>query len=55
MFSTGEYVISGTTTFEQFEIYVQAANAIGTTRPNRLKKRYGYSGEGGEYYCEELL
>ncbi len=34
--------------FEEYEVYVQASNAEGPSRPNRLKKRYGYSGEGSK-------
>ena len=43
-----EYVVTGQNTFDEYEIYVQAANDVGTTKLNRLKKRYGYAGEGGK-------
>ena len=34
-------------TFDEYELYVQAANAEGPSRPNRLRRRYGHAGEGG--------
>ena len=40
-------MVTGQNTFDEYEIYVQAANDVGTTKLNRLKKRYGYAGEGG--------
>ena len=37
-------------TFDEYEIYVQAANAEGPASPHGIIRRYGYAGEGGNKF-----